>query len=59
MIYCFVRGEGWRVRNKHYVAGYLCHLAADEDWKQFGWNMLQALEIPWARLTFLCRERSL
>ena len=29
-----------------FVAGYLCHLAADEDWKQFGWNVLQTLEIP-------------
>ena len=28
-----------------FVAGYLCHLAADEDWKQFGWDMLQALNI--------------
>jgi hypothetical protein len=28
-----------------FVAGYLCHLAADEDWKQFGWDILQALEL--------------
>jgi hypothetical protein len=28
-----------------FTAGYLCHLAADEDWKQFGWDILQALEI--------------
>jgi hypothetical protein len=26
-----------------FVAGYLCHLAADEDWKQFGWDILHAL----------------
>ena len=24
-----------------FVAGYLCHLAADEDWKQVDYNMLQ------------------
>lgn len=29
-----------------FVAGYLCHLAADEDWKQFEWNVLQTLKIP-------------
>ena len=23
-----------------FVAGYLCHLAADEDWKQFDWDTL-------------------
>ncbi|MFQ6100458.1 MAG: zinc dependent phospholipase C family protein [Anaerolineae bacterium] len=28
-----------------FVAGYLCHLAADEDWKQFGWNLMHALGI--------------
>jgi len=28
-----------------FVAGYLCHLAADEVWKQFTWNMLRALGI--------------
>jgi hypothetical protein len=26
-----------------FVTGYLCHLAADEDWKRFGWDILQAL----------------
>ncbi len=26
-----------------YVAGYLCHLAADEAWKLFSWNVLRAL----------------
>ena len=26
-----------------FVAGYLCHLAADEIWKEMGWKMLQAL----------------
>jgi hypothetical protein len=28
-----------------FVTGYLCHLAADEDWKRFGWNILQRLGI--------------
>jgi hypothetical protein len=28
-----------------FVTGYLCHLAADEDWKRFGWNILQTLGI--------------
>ncbi len=28
-----------------FIGGYLCHLAADEVWKQFSWNMLRALEI--------------
>ena len=28
-----------------YVAGYLCHLAVDEDWKRFGWNILHTLGI--------------
>lgn len=28
-----------------FVAGYLCHLAADEPWKAFAWNLLQTLEI--------------
>ena len=28
-----------------FVGGYLCHLAADETWKQFSWNMLRALGI--------------
>ena len=28
-----------------YVAGYLCHLAADEDWKRFGWSILHAMGI--------------
>jgi len=23
-----------------FVAGYLCHLAADEDWKRVDWNMI-------------------
>jgi hypothetical protein len=23
-----------------FIAGYLCHLAADEDWKEFDWNTL-------------------
>ena len=26
-----------------FVAGYLCHLAADEVWKEMGWKMLQAM----------------
>ncbi len=26
-----------------FVTGYLCHLAADEDWKRFGWDVLQTL----------------
>ncbi len=25
-----------------FVAGYLCHLAVDEDWKRFGWDILRA-----------------
>jgi hypothetical protein len=28
-----------------FVAGYLCHLAADEDWKQFGWDIMQAFQL--------------
>jgi hypothetical protein len=28
-----------------FVMGYLCHLAADEVWKEMGWKMLQALGI--------------
>ena len=30
-----------------FVAGYLCHLAADEDWKQFDWDVLQTLGMRW------------
>lgn len=30
-----------------FVAGYLCHLAADEDWKRFDWNVLQTLGMRW------------
>lgn len=30
-----------------FVAGYLCHLAADEDWKQFDWYLLHTLGIYW------------
>jgi len=30
-----------------FVAGYLCHLAADEDWKQFDWLILQRQGIRW------------
>jgi hypothetical protein len=30
-----------------FIAGYLCHLAADEDWKQFDWNILHTLGIYW------------
>jgi hypothetical protein len=30
-----------------FVAGYLCHLAADEDWKQFDWLTLQREGIYW------------
>ncbi|MCP4541911.1 MAG: hypothetical protein GY832_32680 [Chloroflexi bacterium] len=26
-----------------FVTGYLCHLAADEDWKRFGWDILQTM----------------
>jgi len=26
-----------------FVAGYLCHLAADEVWKEIGWKILQAM----------------
>lgn len=28
-----------------FVAGYLCHLAVDEDWKRFGWDILHAMGI--------------
>jgi hypothetical protein len=28
-----------------FVAGYLCHLAADEAWKAFGWRLLRRLGI--------------
>jgi hypothetical protein len=28
-----------------FVAGYFCHLAADEDWKRFDWNALHTLGI--------------
>ena len=34
-------GEGERA----FVAGYLCHLAADEDWKWFGWKVMHGLDI--------------
>lgn len=30
-----------------FVAGYLCHLAADEDWKRFDWYLLHTLGIYW------------
>lgn len=30
-----------------FVAGYLCHLAADEEWKQFDWLTLQREGINW------------
>jgi len=34
-----------------FVAGYLCHLAADESWKTFSWHMLRTLEIAsWSDL---------
>jgi hypothetical protein len=26
-----------------FIAGYLCHLAADEVWKEMGWRILQAM----------------
>ncbi len=28
-----------------FIAGYLCHLAADEPWKELGWALLQKFEI--------------
>lgn len=28
-----------------FVTGYLCHLAVDEDWKRFGWDIMQALKL--------------
>ena len=28
-----------------FVAGYLCHLAADEFWREFGWSLAQKLGI--------------
>jgi hypothetical protein len=28
-----------------FVAGYVCHLATDEEWKRYGWDMLEALGI--------------
>jgi hypothetical protein len=28
-----------------FVAGYLCHLAADEVWKEMGWQLLQELKL--------------
>ena len=32
-----------------FVAGYLCHLAADEVWRELSWGVLQMLEIgSWA-----------
>jgi hypothetical protein len=30
-----------------FVAGYLCHLAADEDWKQFDLHTIHTLGIQW------------
>ena len=30
-----------------FIAGYFCHLAADEDWKRFDWHMLHTLGIRW------------
>lgn len=30
-----------------FVAGYLCHLAADEDWKQFDWHLLHTQGVYW------------
>jgi hypothetical protein len=30
-----------------FVAGYLCHLAADENWKQFDWHLLHTQGIYW------------
>ena len=30
-----------------FIAGYLCHLAADEDWKRFDWKTLHALGVRW------------
>jgi hypothetical protein len=30
-----------------FVAGYLCHLAADEEWKSFDWYLLHSLGIYW------------
>ncbi len=33
-------------REQAFVAGYLCHLASDEAWKLFSWNMLLALGVP-------------
>jgi len=32
-------------REQAFVAGYLCHLAADETWKAFTWRLLQTLDI--------------
>jgi hypothetical protein len=28
-----------------FIAGYLCHLAVDEIWREFGWEILQALDV--------------
>jgi len=30
-----------------FVAGYLCHLAADEEWKRFDWETINKLGIKW------------
>ena len=32
-------------REQAFVAGYLCHLTADETWKAFTWRLLQTLDI--------------
>jgi hypothetical protein len=45
-----------------FVAGYLCHLAADEAWKAFGWNLMRrlgitslaALPVPAEAITTVC-----
>jgi hypothetical protein len=33
------------VADQAFVAGYLCHLAADEPWKEFGWRLLREFKI--------------
>jgi len=33
------------LREQAFVAGYLCHLAADETWKAFTWRLLQPLDV--------------
>lgn len=32
-------------KERAFVVGYLCHLATDEDWKQFSWNILHTLGV--------------